>query len=494
VAEESIVLLKNENRLLPFDPSGMRKLAVVGPNAAVARLGGGGSSTVTPFQCVTPLQALEEKCRQHDIEVLYALGCGMPSDLPPVDRQYLRTPDGEAGIKAEYFDNPEMQGEPVIVRTEENVYFDWGGGAPDPSLKNNCFAARWTGQLVPETDGKYEIGLIAYDDMLCYVNGELLIECRPDPLAVIKTVTLDAQAGVPMDLRIEYFARNGWPVAKFGWVPVQDMQQAVDLAAEADAVVMVGGLSASYEGEGVDRRELCLPGRQDELIQKLLEVNPATAVVLVSGTPVTMEGWKDRVPALVEAWYPGQEGGFAIADVLFGDVNPSGKLTVTFPRQLEDNPSHGHYPGDREVRYTEGIYVGYRHYDKHQIEPLFPFGHGLSYTTFAYEDLQAEKAENGSVQVRCRIRNTGDCRGSEVVQLYVGDPESRLDRPPCELKAFRKMALDPGEDSVMEWELREEAFSYYDPEAGAWVLEPGAFHIMAGSSSRDIRKTIVIEM
>jgi beta-glucosidase len=241
-----------------------------------------------------------------------------------------------------------------------------------------------------------------------------------------------------------------------------------------------------FETEGTDRPDMEIPGRQNELIAAVAKANPNTVVVLNAGSPVAMP-WIDRVPALLEAYYPGQECGHAVASVLFGDVNPSGKLSVTFPKRLEDNPAfiNSTYPGAREINYGEGIFVGYRYYDKRGIEPLFPFGFGLSYTTFEYGEAKVEvKAE---VEVAVKVKNTGKVAGKEVVQLYVADKNSSLPRPLKELKGFAKVALAPGEAKEVRFTLDQRAFSFYDPYRKQWVAEPGEFELLIGSSSRDIR-------
>jgi beta-glucosidase len=265
--------------------------------------------------------------------------------------------------------------------------------------------------------------------------------------------------------------------------------RAVELARRSDVTVIYAGMPTGYDSEGHDRPDMALPGPQAELIRAVAKVNENTIVVLNCGAPVELP-WIDDVPALVLAYYPGQEGGNAVANILTGDVNPSGKLSVTFPERYEDNPTYINYPGGREVRYGEGIFVGYRYYDQKGVEPLFPFGFGLSYTTFQYSDLQVpETVRPGGepVDVSVTIANTGDCAGKEVVQLYVCDKESSLARPPKELKGFKKISLDPGESKTIDFVLDQRALSFYDPAQKRWVAEPGEFEVLVGSSSRDIR-------
>ena len=234
---------------------------------------------------------------------------------------------------------------------------------------------------------------------------------------------------------------------------------------------------------------MMLPFGQDDLIQAVLAANPNTVIALQSGGPVDMRAWEPRAGAIVQAWYGGMEGGHALAAMLFGDVNPSGRLPMTFPARLEDSPAHAlaSYPDeDRLIDHTEGLHVGYRYFDTFEVEPAFPFGHGLSYTRFEYSNLSLRRSDVG-VEVRLRVTNAGSRAGSEVVQVYVRDVESSLNRPDKELKGFDKVELTPGASSEVTVTLGEDAFSYYDPDKGGWVQEPGEFSILVGSSSRDIR-------
>lgn len=271
--------------------------------------------------------------------------------------------------------------------------------------------------------------------------------------------------------------------------------RAVRAAREADAVIYVGGLNHSpgLDSEGADRRDMKLPYGQDELIRRVVEANPRTVVVLLGGGPVEMGPWLARVPAVLQAWYPGMEGGGALARVLFGDVSPSGKLPCTFPARLEDSPAHalGAYPGkDGTVRYEEGLLVGYRWFDAKAIEPLFPFGHGLSYTRFEYSGLRlvgGKDAKGPALTVEFEVANAGEREGAEVAQVYVADVKSSLPRPAKELKGFRKVFLKPGERQTVSIPLERGAFAFYDPQRHGWVAEKGDFRIMVGASSRDIR-------
>lgn len=268
--------------------------------------------------------------------------------------------------------------------------------------------------------------------------------------------------------------------------------QAVRAASQADVVIYVGGLNHRryFDTEGLDRKDMKLPYKQDELLERLVATNPRTIVVLFGGAPVEMGSWLAKVPAVLQAWYPGMEGGNALAGVLFGDVNPSGRLACTFPKRLEDSPAHamGNYPGkDGTVRYEEGLLVGYRWFDTKNVDPLFPFGYGLSYTRFEYSGLRLNQVKDGVMTAEFEVKNVGQRDGGEVAQLYVQDLKPRLARPLKELKGFRKVFLKPGESLKVSIPIDRSAFAFYDPERRAWAAEKGNFKIMIGASSRDIR-------
>jgi beta-glucosidase len=267
-------------------------------------------------------------------------------------------------------------------------------------------------------------------------------------------------------------------------------REAVNAAAKADAAIIVIGRSAKLESEDFDIKSLDLPAGQDDLIEAVAKVNKKTIVVLNAGGPVIMTRWIAQIPALLDMWYGGQEAGNAIADVLFGDVNPSGKLPVSFVKKWEDSPAYGHYPGEKlQVEYAEGIYVGYRYFDKKNIEPLFPFGYGLSYTKFDYSDLKVSPAsEPGKLaDVSFRLRNNGGRAGAEVVELYIHDGHASVDRPVQELKGFQRISLAPGETATVHFTLDSRDTAFYSTAKKSWVTEPGQFDVLVGASSRDIR-------
>ncbi len=337
------------------------------------------------------------------------------------------------------------------------------------------------------------------------INGELLVDNwtsqLPGPTFFDNGSTevrgeVQLNAGEAAVLEVEY-SREGNPGLaglRIGMLPPQPddlLLQAVAAAASAETAVVMVGLDPDWESEGFDRVDMTLPGRQVELIRAVTRANPRTLVVLNVGSPVTMLEWLDDVPAVLQAWYPGQEFGNALADILSGDTSPSGKLPTTFPRRLEDNPAYINYPGENgKVRYGEGLFVGYRYYEEKCIEPLFPFGHGLSYTRFEYANLVVDGSEHvlgQDVELSFELRNEGECAGAEVVQLYVADPEASLRRPPKELKGFEKIFLKPGECRDVSFTLSPRNLSFYDPTQENWLQEDGEFTLLIGSSSRDIR-------
>jgi beta-glucosidase len=297
----------------------------------------------------------------------------------------------------------------------------------------------------------------------------------------------------------------GYEISREAQANAKLIQEAVKAARAADVVVFAGGWIHGYsdawndnafDSESVDKPNMVLPFGQPELLDAVLKANPNTIVALNSGAASDMQGWGDKAKAILHLGYPGMEGGTALAKILFGEVNPSGKLPMTFPKKLEDSPAHavGEYPGkDKVVHYNEGILVGYRYFDTKKVEPLFPFGHGLSYTTFAFENLEVVKVEGGAT-IKLSIKNTGSVAGAEVVQVYVKDNQSAVQRPEKELKAFSKVFLQPGESKAIELKLPESASQYYDEKAKKWVLEPGEFTILAGSSSRDIKLTATLSL
>lgn len=494
LACEAIVLLKNKDNILPLEINKIKSIAVIGPNAAEARLGGGGSSEVKSFYSVSPLKGLRDSA-PGQINIRYVQGCLMENELFPIDSQYLIPPDDSStphGLRGEYYNNTKLAGNPVNVRIDENILFQWGDDSPLSGLSSNRFSIRWRGKLVAPKTGNYKLGMNSDDGVRLYLNDKLLIDHWADHAPKVFSTKIYMEAGERYDLQIEYYENQGSATAMLGWaLPTNGFKDAKIVAEESDVAIVFAGLSSQFEGEGVDRTTFEMPELQAELIATVAQANTNTIVVLINGTPLHMGLWLDKVSAVIEAWYPGQEGGNAIADMLFGKVNPSGKLPTTFPKEIEDTPSFNNYPGEKGlVQHAEGIFTGYRHYEKNAVEPLFPFGHGLSYTSFKYSTLNISSSEKGAIfplKVSAKVKNTGQRTGKEVVQLYIRDIESSQERPIKELKGFEKVLLKPGEQKIVKFVLNKKAFSFYDPHQNCWVAEPGDFEILVGSSSSDIR-------
>jgi beta-glucosidase len=506
LAEEAITLLKNEGDILPLSKRRLKSVAVIGPNAAESWVAGGGSSFVTPPYGVSPLEGLKAKLGSR-VEVRYEQGCDNHVEPPVLKSEYLTPAKGKGhGLWGEYFNNTDLSGEPAATRVDGKLEF-WRL-RPGEKVSAQQFSVRWTGRLTVPGSGRHVLQLISSGTARLYLDGRLLIKTRPQqpssdwPIGEAEAY-VELAPGKKYDLRVEYVKPSDVDFSmiflRLGYAPKPHdddrLARAVELAKKSDVAIVFAGMPAGYESEGRDRPNMDLPGPQAQLIEAVAQANPNTIVVLNVGAPVTMD-WLDRVPAVLEAYYPGLEGGNAVANVLLGAVNPSGKLTVTFPRRYEDNPTYGNYPGAKQVCYGESIFVGYRYYDYKAIEPLFPFGFGLSYTTFAYSGLRVPKtaAVGKPVKVSVRVKNTGERAGKEVVQVYVSDKASSLPRPPQELKGFAKIALRPGESKSVEFALDERAFAFYDPYQKQWVVEPGEFEILVGSSSRDIRARTTINL
>jgi beta-glucosidase len=476
-ARKSIVLLKNEGRALPLAKT-IRSLAVIGTDAVEARLGG---YSGPGLRKVGILDGLKEKAGTA-VRVSYAPGCGRnASPYVTVPAEALRTPDGRPGLKAEYFNSIDLSGPPALTRVDPKLDFWWTLFSPHPSVNADWFSVRWTGRLVAPVTGVYRVGVEADDGFRLFLDGRPVVDNWRKEGFRAMTAPIRLEKGREQDLRVEFFEGLGNVKFRLVWDvgaadPGPRIEEAVRLARGSEAAVVVAGIE---EGEFRDRADIGLPGAQAEMIRRVAATGVPTVVVLVGGSAVTMSDWIDLVPAVVEAWYPGEAGGQAVADVLFGDENPGGRLPVTFPRSVAQLPLYyNHLPTGRGDDYLD--MTG---------KPLFPFGHGLSYTEFAYDGLEISPAEirpDGRAAVRFRVRNAGATAGDEVVQMYVRDLTSSLARPVMELKGFRRIHLALGESRKVELELGPAELSMLDAGLKR-VVEPGDFKVMIGRSSRDIR-------
>ncbi len=493
-AAEAMVLLKNKNNVLPINLAETKTIAVIGENAKWAQIMGGGSSQVTPHYIISPLDGIRNRVGDA-AEVSYEIGTPVYKEPPLLDVAWVTAVDGSSGFTLEYFDNMELAGEPVHTQVIKNSSLGWFGTV-DPYIDPANFSARLTATLqVPETRS-YEFHLTGIGQCRVLLNGEVKIEkWGQDKEFETAVSSFDLVAGQSYAFTLEFVTKQESRFRSFRLgcppvLPADPIQAAVDLAAQSDVAIVVAGLNKDWESEGFDRPDLELVGKQNELIARVAAVNANTVVVINVGSAVTMP-WIDDVHAVLYQWYAGQETGNALADLLFGDVSPSGKLPTTFPVHYEDNPAYINFPGENgKVYYGEGLFVGYRYYDKKKVTPLFPFGHGLSYTQFVYDNLKLNGdsfADEDEIVVSVDVTNSGDVAGQEIVQVYVKDVESRLERPLQELKAFTKVSLESGETKTVKLTLTRQSLAFYDPVAEDWATEAGEFEVLVGSSSRDIR-------
>lgn len=494
IAKDGIVLLKNENSILPLDLNKIKSIAVVGPNSKVAVTGGGGSSMVVPFKSVSPLEALNNKIN-NKVKINFAQGMIIDGETNPIETKYLFTDKDEKvnGLKAEYFTNMNLEGEPVKVIVDNQINFMWNDKGPFEDFQKDNFSVRWTGYVKAEKSASFTFDVASDDGVRLYIDDQLVINDWNDHAMLTNSYSKELKAGKLYKIKLEYYEKGGGAIVKFGWRKPNDelIVDAINVAKNSDVTIIFACTNANYESEGFDRKNLILPNGQDEFIKKITEVNKNTIVVLTTGSPVLMDKWLDNVSGLIEAWFAGEQAGNAIAEVLLGETNPSGKLPMTFPKRWEDCSAFDSYKKlDSTTIYEDGIYVGYRHFEKNNIQPLFPFGFGLSYTTFKYNDLKLsskEIAKNDKLTVTINVKNTGKVKGSEVVQLYVRDIQSSVDRPAKELKAFKKVSLNPGEEKTVELTIDKKALSFFDSKTKEWVAESGEFEILIGSSSQDIQ-------
>lgn len=488
-ARESIVLLKNESDLLPLSKH-ISSVAVIGPNADELQslLG---NYHGTPEAYSTPLEGIRAKVAPQTT-VTYARGCAIAEGLPPLEvipGDYLRPAgkdDTASGITAAYFDNPAFSGEPVFERIDPAIQAMWLDTTPFDGLGGEPFSIRWTGTLVPPVSGTYRLGVNGFSAFDLFLNGEQLLSYEDMHHPRIQARNVDLEAGQAYELRLDYVSKGLDPQIQLLWaVPGVDHEaEALRVAGDADVIIAVLGLSPNIEGEempvhiagfsGGDRTDITLPAPQEQLLKKLHALGKPLVLVLLNGSALAVTWAADHVPAIVEAWYPGQSGGEAIADVLFGDYNPAGRLPVTFYRSLDDlAPFEDYRMENRTYRFFRG-------------DALYPFGYGLSYTTFDYSNLQIDRAEveaGGEVVISVDVTNTGHKAGDEVVQLYI---HHRAAAPGLnkELKGFRRVSLQPGECKTVRFTLFANQLYAYDEELLA-AVKPGIVDVQIGRSSAD---------
>lgn len=497
---EGMVLLKNSQGLLPLPENAT--VTVIGPNAATAQVMGGGSAQINAHRRVSPIEGLQEALGEAN--VTYAVGCENEKLLPAL----------MVAIQVEYraADSTEI----LLQEERSSGELIWFG--PHKDVPHN-FEAKATAVLTIEEAGEYELSLASAGLSYLAVDGQKIIEnwetFQPgnnyfgygsNELRVRHFLSPgEHRVAAEFKSRVTATGITQIQALRLGFrkpLPARSIAEAAELAAKADYAVVCIGTTGEWETEGVDRVGLDLPGRQDELVRAVVNANPNTIVLLQTGGPVLMP-WLDHVSTVLQAWFPGQEAGHSISDVLLGKADPGGRLPQSFPACLADDPVHPEqfdrqYPGeDGHVEYREGLYIGYRHFDQGNMVPLFPFGFGLSYTTFVLSEPQLEKSifEPGEeLPVTLNVRNAGERPGQTVIQLYVKDLEARLERPEKELKAFAKVSLKPGETQVVILRLNMRSLAYYDDNRAAWVAEAGDFELLIGTSSDDLPHRITLTL
>jgi beta-glucosidase len=515
-AQEGIVLLRNKGEILPLDRNKVRSIAVLGRLAPGVPATGFGSSFLVAIRSVSELSGIQDQVGPN-VRVDF-ISAGSP-DAATATWEFL-PPAGpvEVGLQGQYFNSSDLSGSPALTRIDQEVNFDWtqDGAIPAAITVANqpSFSAKWTGRMRPTFTGDHLFKVRADGGVQLYVNGQLLIDTflSPMPPPVYGTTIptfakIFLQAGQAYDVKLEYHRTSGFygnsgalEGVQFSWTPLV----VPPILASYDAVVMCQGIDNEYDGEGIDlafkfedqgeaglEKAIIMPEYQDELIQNVVGTNPRTIVVLHGTGNFDVQNWINEVPGLLHAWYPGENGGQALAEILFGDVNPSGKLPITMEKLLRDNPTTANYPTTSDalsIRYTEGIFVGYRGYEKNNIAPQYPFGFGLSYTTFAYSDIKVDPAVfNGTepVRVSFTVSNTGKSAGAEVAELYVGQQNPTIDRPIKELKGFQKVFLQPGESQLVTVQLDQRSFAYFNTAKELWDVVPGTYNVLVGGSSQD---------
>ena len=515
LSNEGIVLMKNEENILPFSKT--KSIAVIGPNANYASYCGGGSASLLPYYAISPLEGIKAKAS----DVRYALGAIGWKRLPLLSR-LSKDEDGRLGLSMRvYLDPPSCRDREVIdeirVGNSDILLVDY----KHPRISGNLYYCELAALFTPSEPGPYEFSLTVAGTGKLFIDDTVVVDNETNQVPGDSFFGFGTREQIgSMDMQAD---RTYKIVVQFGTAPTRNynvtgatamgaggirigcekkrhpeklISEATKLAAAVDQVIICAGLNSDWESEGYDREDMNLPPGSDQLIQAVTAVNKNTAVVIQSGTPVSMP-WLASTKALLQAWYGGNECGNAIADVIFGDVNPSGKLPLTFPKRVEDNPAFLNSRSERgQIFYGEGIYIGYRYYEKTRKDVLFPFGHGLSYTTFALRDLEVEdeanknsvkrRAVNRNIRVSVSVRNTGSRAGAEVVQCYVSQRNPSVSRPVKELKGFAKVFLQPGHERRITILLSKRyAVSFFDEERDTWVMEKDEYDVLVGTSSAD---------
>ena len=507
-ARGGMVLLKNENNFLPINNEKIKTIAIIGPNGNPAVTGGGGSSFVNPPHSKSLLEAVQ-KVAGKNVNVIWEpgvyTGIKFPDDMFENFEFYIyENEEKKTGINAEYYKGKKLEGSPILKKFYANLNLSNEDMWNEPEIPENDYSAKFSCYYSPKESGQYLIGVSGDDGYKAFLDDVEVITMWRDQGDSPAKYECFLNAGQEYKIDLEYYQSGGDAKIRLGVVKYQQQikpeeypQLAFEAAKNADVVIMSVGFDGSTESEGFDRT-FEMPYKQSDLINKIAELNKNIVVVVNSGGNIEMSSWIQNAKCLLMAWYPGQEGNIAAAEIVFGKINPSGKLPASFESNIEDNSTYKYYfddDKDLSVNYGEGLFVGYRYWDKSESKPRFPFGYGLSYTKFEYSELSINKVEftvDEKIELSLKIKNTGNYNGAEVVQLYVSDKICTLPRPIKELKAFEKVYLKVGEEKTVNFEITKEAFSFYNPKTHNWEIEPGEFEILIGTSSEEIIRNAMI--
>lgn len=478
VAEKSICLLKNQNNILPLKKS-IKNIAVIGPSAAVCRFGGY-SSASSVERGITLLDGIKSLVSK-DIKVVYNSGCNiLDTDIKPIPQNWLRDADGKSGLTGEYFNNLDFSGEPVCTRVDRMINFNFIYSKPAAGVNADKFAVRWSGTLLTDCRFKGCIGLSTMDSMRLWIDNNLVVDGW-EGLNANQMIDFDFVQGKEYQIRIEYKNDQRGARVIFGYNNGRlNMDEAIQIAQNADVAIVAVGDSEETCGENFDRADLGLPGKQLDLVKAIHATGTPVVLVLQNGRPMSITWENDNIPAIIEAWHIGEQGGMAISKVIFGDVNPAGRLPMSFPKSVGQIPVHYNRCPFSATKYVEMDWL-----------PLYPFGYGLSYTNFEYSNIRLSKAEikiNETVDVMFDVTNAGDCHGEEVAQLYIHDEYSSVLRPYKELAGFKRIYLEKGERKTVILTLGYEQLRVLNKEF-KWVVEEGKFEVMVGNNSANILLT-----
>lgn len=476
VARQSLVLLKNDRNTLPVNPKKVKKIAVVGLNADRCEFGDYSGTPVN--EPVSVLQGIKNLVG-NDVEIIHAPWVSLATGYEPVSKNFL-----PGGLKAEYYRNANLEGTPAVVRTDEEIYYDPASQPPDPAW-SQPMSVRWTGKLQPTVSGDYVISMKSDDGCRVWIDGKKLIDSWVSRPATADDITINLEAGKTYDLKVEYFDGGGDCFARLYWrAPILDNTARIELygeagkaAAEADMTIAVMGIDKSIEREGQDRYTLELPADQQEFIKEIYKINPNTVVVMVAGSSLAINWIDENVPAVLYAWYPGEQGGNAVAEALFGKYNPGGRLPLTFYSSMDDLPAFDDYSLINGKGRTYQYFTG---------KPLYEFGYGLSYTKFKYTDLIVNSTDAG-VDVSFKVKNTGKFDGDEVTQVYVKYPETGTYMPIKQLRGFERVNVKKGKTEAVANSIPYAELRYWDDKTGGFVTPKGRYELYVGASSDDIR-------